>query len=152
MAKKKQPPPEPQTLVARIESFEQTYYISDYRQHAVPVQDEAIIDIVGRIERISPKLKQHLDQRIDISLACSHGFSADDPTPRTDNPFLLPMRLSNRQRSCMAYVPAAAFWSIPSMIDTGKITHIEARFEPLHRGDGDLLSLYLMPASKLADL
>ena len=151
MARKKQPPLEPQALVARIESFEQTYYISDYRQHAVPVQDEAIIDIVGQIERISPVLKLHHDQRIDISLVCSHGFSADDPTPRTDKPFLLPMRLSDRRRSCMAYVPTAAFWSIPNMIESGWITHIEARFEPLHRGDGDLLSLYLMPASKLVD-
>lgn len=152
MARKAQPPPEPQTLVARIESFEQTYYISEYRQHAAPVQDEAIIEIVGRIERISPKLKQHLDQPIDISLACSRGFDLDDPTPPSDNPFLLPMRLSKRQRSCMAYVPAAAFWSIPNMIDTGRITHIEARFEPLHRGDGDLLSLYFLPVSKLAEL
>lgn len=148
MPRKKQPSPQPQMLVARIESFEQSYYLAVNRQPRVLVQDEAIINIAGYIERISPKLKQHLDQRIDISLACARSYSTNEPA---EGPFLLLMNLSNRQRSCMAYLPSAAFWSIPRMIDTNRITHIEARFEPLQHGSGNLISINLMPASQLPE-
>ena len=139
-------------LAARIESFGQSYFLSENRQHQAPVQDEAIIDIVALIERISPKLKQHLDQQIDIRLACSQSFSDDEPPVLVEDPFLVLMTLTKGQRSCMAYVPSTAFWSIPAMIDTGKVTHIEARFGPIRRGSGNLLSLYLIPASKLTEL
>lgn len=138
-------------LVARIESFEQTYFLCENRQHQAPVQDEAIIDIVAHIENISPKLDQHLGQQIDIRLACSRSFSDDEPPASSEDPFLVLMTLTKGQQSCMAYVPSAAFWSIPRMIDMGRVTHIEARFGSLRRGSGDLLSLYLIPASKLTE-
>ena len=55
MARRKPPRPDPEKLIARIESYEQTYYISQDRDHDVPISDEAMIDIVARIERITDR-------------------------------------------------------------------------------------------------
>lgn len=149
---KKPPQPEPEMLIARIEGFEQTYYISEYREHTMPVQDEAFINITGRIERISPRHKQHLYREIEINLACSRGFEREGRTVTSDRPFLLPVRLRKEQCAFMAYLPADAFWAIPRMIETSRISHIEARFEPVRYGSGTLLSLHLIPESKLDGL
>ena len=91
-------------------------------------EEQAIIDIVAHIERISPKLKQHLDQQIDIRLACSQSFSDDEPPALVEDPFLVLMTLTKGQRSCMAYVPSTAFWSIPAMIEP------RSRTSPMGRG------------------
>jgi hypothetical protein len=139
-------------LVARIESFEQTYYISEYRTRGTRVDDEALIDIVGRIERTSPRHKHHCGEQIVISLACAQTYNDEGRTPTSDKPFLLNMNLRKNNRSFMAYLPAAAFWAIPRIIDTGKVTHVHAMFAPLYRGDSKLLSIYLIPESKLDEL
>lgn len=150
--RKKVLPPQPEMLVARIKSFEQTYYISGYRSRGARADDEALIDIVARIERVSPRHKQHCGEQIAISLACAHTYNEDGPMPTSDKPFLLMMNLRKNQRSFMAYLPSAAFWAIPRMIDTGRVTHVHAMFAPLHRGDSELLSVYLIPESKLGEL
>jgi hypothetical protein len=139
-------------LIARIESFEQSYYISENREHRSPVSDEAMLNIAGRIEQISPALKAHLGEPIGITLACARSYSADEPTPEADKPFLLRMNLSKKQRSFMAYLPSDAFWSIPRMIDSGRITHVEADFEPLRHGSSDLKSVYLASKATVAEL
>lgn len=138
---KRKPPPEPSTLTAVIEGKAQSYYLSQ-EPGLGRVDDEAIIDLVGRIEEISPAHKRHQGKQIEMSLVCSRSFSRDDPTPTTDKPFLLSVNLRGEQRSLMAYMPADAFWSVSSMIVAGEITHVEARFGPIHRGNADLLSLH----------
>lgn len=150
--RKKVPPPQPEMLVARIESFEQTYYISEYRTRGAGADDEALIDIVGLIERTSPRHKQHCGEQIGITLACAYTYNKEGSTPTSDKPFLLNMNLRKNNRSFMAYLPSVAFWAIPRMIDTGRVTHIHAMFAPLHRGDSELLSVYLIPESKLDEL
>lgn len=149
---KKATPPSPEMLVARIESFEQTYYISEYRTRGARVDDEALIDIIARIERTSPRHKQHCGEEIGISLACAQTYNEEGRTPTSDRPFLLSMNLKKNNRSFMAYLPGGAFWAIPRMIETGRVTHIHAMFAPLQRGHGELLSVYLIPESKLDEL
>lgn len=150
--RKKAPTPQPEMLVARIESFEQTYYISEYRTQGARADDEALIDIVARIEHVSPRHMQHCGEQIGITLACAHTYNEEGSTPTSDKPFLLNMNLRKNNRSFMAYLPSAAFWAIPRMIDAGSVTHIHAMFAPLHRGDSELLSVYLIPKSKLSEL
>lgn len=150
--RKKAPPPQPEMLVARIESFEQTYYISEYRSRGARADDEALIEIVARIEQISPRHKKHCGEQIGITLACAHTYNEEGSTPTSDKPFLLNMNLRKNIRSFMAYLPTAAFWAIPRMIDIGRVTHVHAMFAPLHRGNSELLSVYLIPESKLDDL
>ena len=151
MAKRKSRPPEPEILVAAIESIGQTYYISEMRGEVRRVDDEAILDIVGRIERLDPSRSQYLDRRIDISLLCARSFGEETPT-FTGKPFLMSAQLRKRGCSLAAYLPADAFWALPSMISSGAITHLEARFDRLSYGSGDLRSLYFATASKLAEL
>jgi hypothetical protein len=52
----------------------------------------------------------------------------------------------------MAYLPADALWTLPEMIASGAITHIQSDFDRLSHGSGDLQSLYFATASKLAEL
>ncbi len=141
-------PPEPRELIVKIDGYEQTYYISEHGLDGRATSDEALIDVQGRIIAISKKLKQHLNERLDVSFACATSYSENERTPVSDKPFLLPMNLRKDHRSFMTYLPAAAFWSIPEMIDAGRLTHIEARFSPPQYGSGNLVSVYLMPESK----
>lgn len=76
----------------------------------------------------------------------------EEPSSSAGKPFLMSVQLRKRGCSLAAYLPADAFWALPSMISSGAITHIEARFERLSYGSGDLQSLYFATASKLAEL
>ena len=150
MATRKSKPPQPKTLVASIESVERTYDISE-RGEVCRVDDEAILDIVGRSERLDRSRRQYLGQRIEISLLCARSFGGEAPSPHLGKPFLMPVQLRKSGCSVMAYLPADAFWALPAMISSGAITHIEARFDRPSYGSGDLQSLYFGPASKLAE-
>ena len=139
---------DPSSLVASIERYEQTYYISEHGPSGAETNDEALIEIQGRIVCISAGHTQHVAQPIEITFGCAATYAADERTPLSDKPFLLLMILRKHQRSFMAYLPAAAFWSIPAMIEAGRLTHIEARFNRPRYGSGKLLGVYLMPESK----
>jgi len=152
MAKRKPRPPEPEILVAAIEGMESTYYISELRGEVRHVDDEAILDIVGRIERHDRRRSQYLGQRIEISLVCARSFGAEASTTPTGRPFLMSVQLRKGACSLMAYLPADAFWSLPAMISSGAVTHVEARFDKPRYGSGDLQSLYFATASKLDEI
>lgn len=147
----KPPLPEPEMLIARIENFEQTYFISEHREHREPVADEALIEINGRIETITPRHKHHLHRPVAITLACAASFQTEGRTLASNDPYLVSVNLRRDRCSLMAYLPAHAFWAIPAMIDNGRATHIEARFSPTRYGSGELLSIHLVPQSKLAE-
>lgn len=138
---KRKPPIEPSTLTAAIEDVKRSYYISEQRDYR-RVDDEAIIDVIGRIEEISAAHKRHLGQQLDMTFVCARSFHQDQPERDVERPSLFSVHLRGEQRSLMAYLPADAFWALASMIASGEITHIEARFMPPRYGHGDLLSLY----------
>jgi len=152
MVKGKPVPPVPSTLITKIETVEQTYYISENREHQTPVGDEAIIEIMGTIEQIDLRHKRHLHRSMEITLVCSRSFFGEDRTPPSDKPFLLPVQLRKDRCSVMAYLPADAFWALPPMITSGSITHVEVRFGPSRCGSAELLSIYLLPKSKLSSV
>lgn len=151
-ASRKAPLPEPCELIVKIDGYEQTYYISEHGPGGRATSDEALIEIRGRIVSISRRHKQHLNQPIEVSFACATSYDENERTPLCDKPFLLLMNLGKRHRGFMAYLPVAAFWSIPGMIVAGRLTHIEAHFAPPRYGSGDLLGVYLMPESKFNEL
>lgn len=152
MAKRKSHPPEPEILIASIESVERTYYISEMRGEIRRVDDEAIMEIVGRIERVNPRRSQYLNEPIGISLLCARSFGGEASTSATGKPFLMSVQMRKKGCSVAAYLPADAFWALPEMISSGAITYIEARFDRLNRGSGDLQSLYFATASRLAEV
>lgn len=145
--RKKTAAPQICELVAAIERYEQTYYLSEYGTERA-ASDEALIEITGRIVRIAPKYRQHLEQPIEITFACATSYAVHERTPASDRPFLLPMNLGQARRGFMAYLPAAVLWALPNMIDGGRLTHIEARFNAPRYGSGSLRGVYLMPKSK----
>lgn len=147
---KKQRPPEPGRLVATIETVEHSYYVSQYREHGNWFDDEAILDVIGKIEEISPRHKRHLGRRIEMSFACSRRFTKEATEPE-GKPFLLNVNLKKDRCSFMAYLPADAFWALPGMIASKAVTHIEARFSEPHYGSADLLSVHFATAAKLAE-
>lgn len=152
MAKRKPQPPEPEILVAAIESVAQTYYISELSGEVRQVEDEATLEIVGRIEHLDRSRSQYLGAQIDISLLCARSFGGETPSSPTGKPFLMSVQLRKKGCSLAGYLPADAFWSLPAMISSGAITHIEARFDRPRYGSGDLQSLYFATASKLTEL
>lgn len=81
MAKRKARPPEPERMVAAIESVAQTYYISELSGEVRQVEDEATLEIVGRIERLDRSRSQYLGQQIDISLLCARSSAERRPRP-----------------------------------------------------------------------
>lgn len=83
---------------------------------------------------------------------CTRSYGDRATFSATDEPFLMSIQLRKSGCSLAAYLPADAFWALPAMISSGAITHIEARFDRLLYGSGDLQSLYLANASKLAKL
>ncbi len=152
MARTKKPQPEQFELVATIEKVEHSYYISEYRHLDAPAGDEAIIELTGRIEQISPRHKKHLGKPIEMSLACERSFDREERKPPSGHPFLLNLNLRKDCCSLMAYLPADALWELPKMIDRGAITHLEARFGESWRGSADLLSLHFASLPKLREI
>lgn len=127
-------------LIARIEQSSRTYYLSEYP--GIRIEDEARIEVTARIEEISPALKRHRGEQIDMCFACSRSFRDDSPTPAIEKPVLLMVTLKANHRALMAYLPSDAFWAVAGMITSGEITYIEVSFGPIRYGNGPLLSLH----------
>ena len=69
-------------LTAMIGRIEQSYYISENREAAERVGDEAIIELVGTIVTISPTYKQHVGRGIEMTIVRARSFN-DDGIPVT---------------------------------------------------------------------
>lgn len=153
MAKIKQAAP-PLALIAAIDRHEPSYFISEQRGHRRPVSDEGLLEIVARIERISPALAKHKGEELAVTLACAQSFSDEGEGPSPDTPALFDLTLKPAQRSTMAYLPVAAFWHVARLIGTGAFSHIEVMFERLRYGRGAVTGLYFLgegnPAKYLA--
>jgi hypothetical protein len=149
MVRKKARAPQPETLIAMIEGVERTYFIAENAGDRARVDDEAILDVIGRIEDISQARRRYLGQRIEMSFICARSFGRNEATPTADKTFLLSVQLRKDRCSLMAYLPADAFWALPAMISSGAVTHIAARFDKPHYGTADLLSVHFAPRSKI---
>jgi hypothetical protein len=144
--------PEVFELTAAIERLEQSYYISENREAAERVGDEAIIELVGTIIAINPAYKQHIGREIEMTIVRARSFNDHGPTPTADKPFLVSLNLRKGSCSLMAYLPGDAFWALPDMIASKAITHVMAGFGKPIRGSAELLSLYFAPLSKIQAL
>ena len=137
-------------LIASITRHEQSYFISEHRGHRHPVSDEALVDIVARIERISPVLSDHQGQELAVTLACAQSFANEGEGARPDTLSLFDLTLKRTQRSTMAYLPVAAFWQVARLIETGAFRHLEVMFERPRYGRGAVTRLYFLSAEKAA--
>lgn len=146
---RKKPAPEPGRLIAAIETVEQSYFIAQHREHDDAFDDEAILDVTGKIEEISLLHRQHLGHEIEMSFVCARRFTSDQTQP-SGKPSMFGLTLKKDQRSLLVYLPADAFWALPSMIGSKAVTRVEVSFGASRYGRADLLSLHFAAASKLA--
>jgi hypothetical protein len=141
MPRRKRPPIERFTLVAAIQSIERSYYIAE-EPGLNRVDDEAILTLQGVIQSIASRHKRHQGKSIEMVLLCARSFPRDQGRPAADKPFLMQVGLRGEERSLGAYLPADAFWALPTMIASGCVTHVEADYSPSRSGYAELLSLH----------
>lgn len=152
MPRAKQAPEEQNDLIARIESYDHSYYISRDAGSEGYVGDEAIVEITARIERIAPKHKRFLHQTIEILFICARTFGTENDAGYGAKPVLFSVNLRKKECSLLAYMPADAFWTIPPMIENGSVSHVWATHGRSHYGSADLLSVLLASEAKVAKL
>jgi hypothetical protein len=135
-------------MTALIETTEQTYFLQ--RNPATGGSfDEAIIDIVGRIETATTPYVSHIGSRIEVALRLSRSFPGDpsDGKISTLGPFQ--MMIGKRGCSVLAYLPSDAFWALPATISAKAVTHVGLTFGAPRHGSADLESIHFAPASRV---
>lgn len=131
---------EPEELRAHILTVSRNYYVSSSQLGDESyTDDEAILEVAGLIEEISPRHRKHLGLPITISLLSAKRYS---PKREPSSSFFGSSNLRGASRSALSYLPAKPFWHIPEMI-AGGADYIELRFAPLVRGYAPLWSLWI---------
>lgn len=135
-------------MTVLIETVERTYF----PQRHTPTggsTDEAVIDLLGRIESASKPYDRHVGQSIEIALRSSRSFSAGtkEETVGALGPFSI--SLGKRGCSVLAYLPSEAFWAIPGMISDHSVTHVGLTFDVPRHGSGSLESIHFAPALRV---
>lgn len=127
-------------LIARIESARRSYSISETQLSGASrcTDDEAILEIVGRIEQATHRYREHVGEVIEISLICTQRYREEGLSE--GDPRLVSLTLRRGERTAMAYLPSAPFWSLPSMLES-EANYVQAHFERVRYGSGKLLSL-----------
>ena len=140
----------PEELTAKIESYCRTYYLAQHSGEGRRLEDEAQLEITATIIDISKRHRRFLCAPIEINLLTARSFDrSDEPTKSAEAVFLCQINLRKGSCSCLAYLPADAFWALPDMHRSGAVTHIQIAFEPTRHGSGALQSIYLAPEAKL---
>ena len=133
-------PEEPEELVARVNSFRQSYFISrSAGRTGTYVDDEAILEVTATIASIAKRHKKRVGDEISLSLIHAVRYKGET---HDRSPFFGTVNLRGAECSALAYLPAKPFWQLPTLIERGA-DRIELRFSPLHSGCGELLSFFL---------
>ena len=139
--------PETAKLTARIVSYRRSYFIGYMGVKNEFVDDEAVLDVEGVIERASKPYNKHLGLPVSFRMLHSERYGATKT--RTMSPFGS-ISLQSRERWVLAYLPPQPFWALPDLISEGAQI-IDCTFKPMRRGFGDLLSMYLGREEDLAE-
>jgi hypothetical protein len=127
-------------LVVRVLDWGASYFIGQYTCHA-PIDDEAITSLACQIVDVDARHRQHIGEAMEVSLVCARRYSADRNEP--GRPSLFYVTLRKNQWSVLIYLPADAYWSLPTLLTRPTDPCIELSFERLHRGTGELRSLWI---------
>lgn len=135
-------------ITASIETIERTYFL----QRHTPTggsSDDAVIDIVGRIESASKPYDRYVGHIIEVALRSSRSFSAGtkEETVGALGPFSI--SLGESGFSVLAYLPSDAFWAIPGMLSDHSVSHIGLTFDTPRHGSGSLESIHFAPALRV---
>jgi hypothetical protein len=127
-------------LIGSVLDWRASYFIGQYTDKAT-IDDEAITNLACQIVEADPRHRQHIGQIMEVSLVCASRYSVDRDDPA--RPSLFYVTLRKNQRSVLSYLPADAYWSLPTLLTRPTDPCIELSFERLHRGTGELRSLWI---------
>lgn len=128
-------------LLIEIDSFEQSYHIADHRAEIGRVDDEAIIDIVGKVVRSSDR-QPSFGTPAEVSLVCSQSYHAAADASEAPLPMLMTASHSKGPFRALGYLPPQPFWASPDMISSGRVSHVIVDYRNEPSRDSTLHALY----------
>lgn len=128
-------------LLIEIETFEQSYHIADHRAEIGRVDDEAIIDIRGKVVRSSDR-QSLVGAPAELALVCSQSYHAAPDASEAQLPMLMTASHIKGTFKALGYLPPKPFWALPEMISSGRVSHIIADYRAGVGRGSELHALY----------
>lgn len=110
-------------VLIEIGAFDQSYHIADHRVDIGRVDDEAIIDIFGRVVR-SRDQQPFVGVPAELSLICSQAYHSDPEASEAPLPMLMTASHAKDKFKALGYLPPQPFWALPEMISSGRVSHV----------------------------
>ncbi len=149
MAAKAKSKSEAKELLIAIETFEQSYHIADHRAEIARVDDEAIIELSGRIVRSSDRRNPLNGKPAQVSLVCAQSYHKDPKQAQAVVPMLMTASLVRGIFQIMAYLPPNPFWALPEAITSERVSHVLADYRVDRGRYSKLSSLYFAPLNRI---
>lgn len=140
--------PERFALTARIRSSDISYHIAQSREHEF--SEILAFEMLATIETIHPKFKRHLGEDLQVSLTgsgrVSHNAYREDDANAI---YLIDLRAQSRYLS--GVIPSDTIFTLPALIEAGRIAYLVIEFEPPHQGRGLVRSMDFVSEARLSD-
>jgi hypothetical protein len=146
VAKRRQVPEQPEQLVARVVAIDPSYFLmtktlgNDRRAN-----EEAILNLTGKICWISRRHKQHLGREIDISLISSQQLGVASSEAGYSDLFQSRSRAAECTSICRSFYRILPFIKLDDCM-------VDLDFEPTKWGHGQLRSISISPLRQLLEL
>ena len=141
MAKADRPKSGSKELLIEIDTFEQSYHIADHRAEIGRVDDEAIIDIFGKVVGSSDR-KPLLGTPAEVSLVCSQSYHAAQDASEAPLSMLMTASHVKGTFRALGYLPAQPFWALPDMISSGRGSQVIVDYRAGGGRGSELHALY----------
>lgn len=139
---------EPFALTARIRSSDLSYHIAQSQEHEF--SEILAFEMLAAIETIHPKFKRHLGEDLHVSLTGSgrvthNGYRENDANAI----YLIDLRAQSRYLS--GVIPSDTIFTLPALIEAGRIAYLVVDFEPPRQGRGLVRSIDFVSEARLSD-
>jgi len=140
--------PERFALTARIRSSDISYHIAQSREHEF--SEILAVEMLATIETIHPKFKRHLGEDLQVSLTGSGRVSHNAYREEDANAiYLIDLRAQSRYLS--GVIPSDTIFTLPALIEAGRIAYLVIEFEPPHQGRGLVRAIDFVSEARLSD-
>lgn len=148
MAARSKAIPERFALTARIRSSDLSYHIAQNQGH--DFSEILAFEMLATIETIHPKFKRHLGEDLQVSLTgsgrVSHNAYREDDANAI---YLIDLRAQSRYLS--GVIPSDTIFTLPALIEAGRIAYLVVDFEPPRQGRGLVRSIDFVSEARLSD-
>jgi hypothetical protein len=141
MVRRKGSPQELNELVAKLETCNLSYSISDYRLATRRLDDEALIEATARVDVIGAKHAALVGSPLLLALGCARSYSKEE-LPRSNGlPTLFSLSFKRDHCSSLAYLPSEVFWGLCPMLLAGQLGTARLTYDKPHYGRAELITL-----------